>query len=123
MERSWLHVDLITTCADKLLESKSVKELLIQGGFGALRTSFIVAMLLSMLALAGLSMGSVQYCHNKSPQAPVYFCTAVSSWVNPSTSSVEWWVTFGVQRLGPEGWYAIGLGSGMYGALMFIVYV
>lgn len=68
-----------------------------------------------------LAQGSVQYCH-KDPSVPIHFCLAMNTGHNASSSSNNLLVTFGYQRVSQGGWTAIGLGSGMLGALMFVEY-
>lgn len=65
--------------------------------------------------------GSLQYCHENA-QVPVHFCFAVETWRNTSTSATDLLVTLGYQRVFDGGWTAVGIGSGMFGALMFVEY-
>ncbi|KAH9985966.1 hypothetical protein F4779DRAFT_639293 [Xylariaceae sp. FL0662B] len=75
-----------------------------------------------LLAYIGVVAGSVQYCHHEVPQNPFTFCAAVNTHLNTTTSALDWAITFGYQRTRDAGWAALGIGSSMYGALMFITY-
>lgn len=41
---------------------------------------------------------------------------------NISTGATDLFVTFGYEKSEHGGWASVGLGSGMYGALMFVTY-
>jgi hypothetical protein len=65
---------------------------------------------------------SAQYCHSETPQAPVRFCLAANTRHNVSTQTTDLAITFGHERSPRGGWAAVGIGEGMYGALMFVTY-
>lgn len=63
-----------------------------------------------------------QYCHANTAEEPVAFCVTASTWYNESTQATDLALIFGHQRSPRGGWAAVGLGEGMFGALMFITY-
>lgn len=65
---------------------------------------------------------SAQYCHSRTAQEPIPFCVATTTTYNTTTQATDLYVTFAYQKSLYGGWGAIGLGSGMYGALMFVTY-
>ena len=62
--------------------------------------------------------GIVQFCKDRD------FCFAQTAFSNPATNNHDFYITFEVNGLaaGSTGWTALGLGSKMEGALMFVVY-
>ncbi|RGP79546.1 eukaryotic cytochrome b561 domain-containing [Fusarium longipes] len=76
---------------------------------------------LLLFSLFGSAFGFAQYCHDPAPREHFAFCVAVDARLNASSSSTDLTVTFGYQKSNFGGWTAIGQGSGMYGALMFIL--
>lgn len=82
----------------------------------------MVVALCFVLARVASEGTAAQYCHPESPQAPVVFCVAANTRLNTSTQATDLIVTFGHQRSPRGGWAAVGLGEGMFGALMFITY-
>lgn len=70
----------------------------------------------------GLAHAVVQYCNTK-PQVPVHVCISLQTWYNSSTESKDLLVTFGYQKYFDGGWTAVGLGSGMSGALIFVAFL
>ncbi|KAF5631051.1 eukaryotic cytochrome b561 domain protein [Fusarium sp. NRRL 25303] len=75
-----------------------------------------------LLSLIPLVAGAAQYCQFEGSHHPLTLCAAVNSHQNSTTSSTDWVITFGYQRAHEAGWVALGIGSGMYGALMFVTY-
>ncbi|RBA17391.1 hypothetical protein FPRO05_02115 [Fusarium proliferatum] len=75
-----------------------------------------------LLSLVPLVAGAAQYCQFEGSHHPLTLCAAVNSHQNSTTSSTDWIITFGYQRVQDAGWVALGIGSGMYGALMFVTY-
>lgn len=62
--------------------------------------------------------GIIQFCKDND------FCFAQTTFSNPATGNHDLYITFEVNGLVPSstGWTALGLGSAMQGALMFVVY-
>ena len=62
--------------------------------------------------------GPVQYCKDKE------FCFAQTTYANPATGNHDLYITFLVNGFDDSaaGWSAVGLGTAMEGALMFVVY-
>ncbi|KAF4334295.1 integral membrane protein [Fusarium beomiforme] len=75
-----------------------------------------------LLFITPLLAGAAQYCQFQGSHHPLTLCTAVNTHQNLTTSSADWSITFGYQRIHEAGWAAIGIGSGMYGSLMFVMY-
>lgn len=65
---------------------------------------------------------SAQYCHSLKVKESVPFCVAAITTYNTTTQGIDLSVTFAYQKSLHGGWGAIGLGDGMYGALMFVTY-
>lgn len=78
--------------------------------------------LLCLFLCISRGQASSQYCHFQNPQEPIFFCVATSTRYNTSTDATDLFVTFAYEKSEYGGWGAIGLGSGMYGALMFVTY-
>ncbi|KAF5024433.1 hypothetical protein F66182_3519 [Fusarium sp. NRRL 66182] len=74
------------------------------------------------LSFVGLVAGAAQYCQFEDGDHPLTLCAAVNARPNLTASSEDWSITFGYQRIQKRGWGALGIGSGMYGALMFVTY-
>jgi len=72
-----------------------------------------------ILAKLPFSNAAVEHCHDWDKVA---FCMAVNRWQNISASSTDLVVTLGYQKSSYLGWMALGLGSGMIGALIFVTY-
>ncbi|KAF5229284.1 hypothetical protein FANTH_14274 [Fusarium anthophilum] len=75
-----------------------------------------------LLSLVPLVAGAAQYCQFEDSHHPLTLCVAVNNYQNSTSSSSDWIITFGYQRAHEAGWAALGIGSGMYGALMFVTY-
>jgi len=81
------------------------------------------ATLLAVLALyPRQSLASVQYCH-EDKRVPVRFYLATETAFNSSTASTDVRLTFGYQRSSYGGWTAVGIGSEMRGAMIFVGYL
>ncbi|KAJ5538941.1 eukaryotic cytochrome b561 domain-containing protein [Penicillium frequentans] len=88
-------------------------------------TAFVRLALASFLLAVtyiGPVQGLVQYCHSD-PSVPIHFCLAIETWQNTTSSSTDLLMTFGSQKVFQDGWIAVGLGSSMFGALIFAEYV
>ena len=71
--------------------------------------------------------GFVQYCQTPSRSSSKHgpdFCISATSFENPSTSMQDLLISMQVTRRGDpaRGWTAVGLGEGMHGAMMMVVY-
>ncbi|KAF5596568.1 cellobiose dehydrogenase [Fusarium pseudocircinatum] len=75
-----------------------------------------------LLSFIPLVAGAAQYCQFEDSHHPLTLCAAVNIHANSTASSADWIITFGYQRVQDAGWVALGIGSGMYGALMFVTY-
>lgn len=84
-----------------------------------LRLLVVLYFMVARVASEGIT---AQCCHPANLQAPVVFCVAANLWRNMSTQAIDLIVIFGHQRSPRGGWAAVGLGEGMFGALMFITY-
>ncbi|KAG5935856.1 hypothetical protein E4U53_000347 [Claviceps sorghi] len=77
------------------------------------------------LVLAASMLGRaepVQYCQFGHEAGQVDFCLGISTHRNSSTSKHDMYLSLAVTRDSELGWTAVGAGSLMAGALMFIVY-
>ncbi|KAG5929790.1 hypothetical protein E4U42_004514 [Claviceps africana] len=77
------------------------------------------------VVLAASTLGRaepVQYCRFGHEAGQVDFCLGISTHRNSSTSKHDMYLSLAVTRDSELGWSAVGAGSLMAGALMFIVY-
>lgn len=86
-----------------------------------MRFSFLQACLFTLLSIAqwqpALSAGA-QYCQKSKPE----FCVAVSSKENAETQGKDIYLSISATLPSTGGWFSIGIGKKMAGALMFILY-
>lgn len=84
------------------------------------KSGFVILGLLYHVSL--VESLAAQYCHSQTAQEPIPFCVATETTYNTTTQATDMSVTFAYQKSPYGGWGAIGLGDGMYGALMFVTY-
>ncbi|OJJ02632.1 hypothetical protein ASPVEDRAFT_42136 [Aspergillus versicolor CBS 583.65] len=93
-----------------------------------MRSSFVscLSTLIAVLILVSQAASEpVQYCrfgHENGPDASVDFCVGITTYKNVSSNDYDMYMTMHVTKSSAQGWNALGTGSTMAGALMFIVY-
>ncbi|KAL1967554.1 hypothetical protein VTN77DRAFT_3069 [Rasamsonia byssochlamydoides] len=81
------------------------------------RGRWLLALISAAFQWSPAVAAGAQYCHDK-PQ----FCMAVATKTNTTTHSRDIFVSLQAQPSANGGWTAVGIGQGMAGALMFLVY-
>ncbi|OAA82016.1 Carbohydrate-binding domain family 9-like protein [Akanthomyces lecanii RCEF 1005] len=76
----------------------------------------------AILASSSVQATPAQYCRFGHGAGEVDFCLGVSTHRNSSTNYHDVYLSLSVTRDSDTGWTAVGAGSSMVGALMFIVY-
>ncbi|KAG5999235.1 hypothetical protein E4U54_001982 [Claviceps lovelessii] len=88
-----------------------------------LAARFVSSALALVLASSKLGRAEpVQYCQFGHETGQVDFCLGITTHHNSSTSKHDLYLSLSVTRDSDVGWTAVGTGSLMAGALMFIVY-
>ncbi|KAM3446617.1 hypothetical protein MY3296_009504 [Beauveria thailandica] len=76
---------------------------------------------LPLLLRTADAKGSARHCVEEG-RKHINICVSFSTEANSTTEGTDVRLTFEHQRYSTGGWTAVGLGSGMYGALMLIAY-
>lgn len=75
--------------------------------------------LLCLFTFARLSIAAVQFCH---VDQEVELCLALETRENSTTNMMDFYITMGANGDLGRGWVAAGLGTGMAGSLVFLMF-